>query len=51
MLQRAAAQMQSCGFQGLMSAHDADLYDATSGLNLTGYASVIRTYQASGRAA
>jgi hypothetical protein len=49
MLQRAAAQMQSCGFQGLMSAHDDDLYDATSGVNLSGYATVIRTFQAHAR--
>jgi len=42
MLARATAQMTSCGFQGLMWAHDAPLYDPTSGISLADYSTVIR---------
>ena len=34
----------SCGFQGLMWAHDADLYDGASGVSLGDYENVIRGY-------
>ncbi|HEY3335548.1 MAG TPA: hypothetical protein VGK16_09980 [Candidatus Limnocylindrales bacterium] len=44
MLDRAAAQMASCRFQGLLWAHDADLYDPTSGVTLDDLSSVIRRY-------
>jgi hypothetical protein len=44
MMQNAAAQMQSCGFQGLMWAHDFNLYDGVSGVSLAGYSTVIRAY-------
>jgi len=43
MLQSAAAQMQSCGFQGLMWAHDFNLYDGVSGISLADSA-VINSY-------
>lgn len=42
MLARATAQMRACGFQGLMWAHDAPLYDPTSGISLADYSTVIR---------
>lgn len=42
MLARATAQMTACGFQGLMWAHDAPLYDPTSGISLADYSTVIR---------
>jgi hypothetical protein len=41
MLRRAAAQMQSCGFQGLMWAHDVNLYDGQSGMGLADYGTTI----------
>jgi hypothetical protein len=44
MLNRAAAQMAACRFQGLMWAHDAELYSATSGITLGDYATVIAGY-------
>jgi hypothetical protein len=44
MLQSAAAQMQSCGFQGLMWAHDFNLYDGVSGVSLADYAAVLNSY-------
>jgi hypothetical protein len=40
----AARQMASCGLQGLMWAHDRNLYDGTSGPTLQDYATVIRSY-------
>ena len=42
MLDRAAAQMRACGFQGLMWAHDINLYAAGSGISLADYSRVIR---------
>jgi len=42
MLDSAAAQMRSCGFQGLMWAHDINLYSSTSGITLADYSRVIR---------
>ena len=44
MLERAALQMQSCGFQGLMWAHDHNLYDGTSGVSLESYGRVIASH-------
>ena len=44
MLETAARQMQSCGFQGLMWAHEGNLYDGTSGVTLVTYANVIASY-------
>ena len=41
MLDRAAAQMRACGFQGLMWAHDINLYSSTSGISLADYSRVI----------
>jgi hypothetical protein len=41
MLTNAAAQMSACHFQGLMWAHDAELFSATSGVTLRDYAAVI----------
>jgi hypothetical protein len=40
----AAAQMASCGLQGLMWAFDVDLYSGTPGSSLDDYAAVIRRY-------
>nr|MBA3234490.1 beta-galactosidase [Chloroflexota bacterium] len=42
MLDHATAQMKACGFQGLMWAHDDNLYSGTSGISLADYAQVIR---------
>jgi hypothetical protein len=44
MMQAAAQQMQACGFQGLMWAHDSNLYDGASGVTLADYAAVIAQY-------
>jgi hypothetical protein len=44
MLDHAATQMKACGFQGMMWAHDADLYSGTSGISLSDYSLVIRDY-------
>jgi hypothetical protein len=44
MLQAAAQQVSACRFQGLMWAHDSNLYEAVSGLSLTDYAAVITQY-------
>jgi hypothetical protein len=41
MMRVAVQQMQSCGFQGLMWAHDFDLYEPGSGVTLDDYAEVI----------
>lgn len=41
MLRTAIRQMQSCGLQGLMWAHEANLYDRSSGITVTMYASAI----------
>jgi hypothetical protein len=41
MLDSAAAQMRACGFQGLMWAHDINLYSSTSGISLADYSRVI----------
>lgn len=41
MMRTAARQMRSCGFEGLMWAHEAELYDPASGVTLDEYASVI----------
>ncbi len=41
MMAAAARQMESCGFQGMMWAHDSNLYDGTSGVDLTDYAALI----------
>jgi hypothetical protein len=41
MLGQAVAQMKACGFQGLMWAHDPDLYSSTSGISLADYSKVI----------
>jgi hypothetical protein len=43
MLQAAANQMQSCGFQGFLWAHDSNLYDG-SGVSLADYQAVINQY-------
>ncbi len=44
MMRRAAAQMASCGFQGMMWAHDKNLYDGESGVTLQQYSEVIAGY-------
>jgi hypothetical protein len=41
MLSSAVAQMRACGFQGLMWAHDTELYAAGSGITLADYARAI----------
>ena len=41
MLSAAIRQMQSCGLQGLMWAHEANLYDRTSGITVPMYANAI----------
>jgi len=43
MLGRAVAQVQACGFQGLMWAHDPDLYTSTNKISLADYSKVIST--------
>jgi hypothetical protein len=43
MMNVTAAQMKSCGFQGMMWAHDSNLYDGVSGVTLDTYASLIRS--------
>jgi hypothetical protein len=44
MMETAAQQMKACGFQGLMWAHDSNLYDGTSGVTLNDYAATIAQY-------
>jgi hypothetical protein len=44
MMQTAAQQMQACRFQGLMWAHDVNLYDGTSGVTLIDYMATIAQY-------
>ncbi|HLG70905.1 MAG TPA: hypothetical protein VK009_10820 [Chloroflexota bacterium] len=44
MMQHAASQMQGCGMQGFMWAHDQDLYTSGSGATLQQYAAVIAQY-------
>jgi hypothetical protein len=44
MLEAAARQMQACGFQGMMWAHAANLYDGVSGVSLDDYATTIARY-------
>jgi hypothetical protein len=44
MLAAAARQMQACGLQGLMWAHDWNLYDGVGGVTLDAYAATIRQY-------
>jgi chitodextrinase len=45
MMQAAAKQMQACDMQGLYWAHDANLYDSTSGVTVENYADVIAQYR------
>jgi len=45
MMQAAAKQMQTCGMQGMYWAHDANLYDGTSGVTLQDFATVIAQYR------
>jgi hypothetical protein len=47
MMQTTAAQMASCGLMGIMWAHDANLYDGTSGVTLQNYADLIAQYNGS----
>jgi hypothetical protein len=44
MMQTAAQQMQACRFQGLMWAHDVNLYNGTSGVTLIDYMATIAQY-------
>lgn len=41
MLQAAIRQMRSCGLQGLMWAHETNLYDTNSGVTVAAYAAAI----------
>ena len=41
MLNAAVLQMQGCGMQGMMWAHESDLYDSTTGITLSNYATAI----------
>lgn len=41
MLQAAVLQMRACGLQGMMWAHEANLYDNTSGITVADYAAAI----------
>ncbi len=41
MLQAATRQMQSCGMQGMMWAHESNLFDNTSGITLGDYTTII----------
>jgi chitodextrinase len=45
MIQTAAKQMQACGMDGMYWAHDANLYDGTSGVTLQNYADTIAQYR------
>jgi hypothetical protein len=45
MAEMATQQARACGFQGLMWAHDANLYDSTSDITLSDLAAVIRQSQ------
>jgi hypothetical protein len=45
MAEAAARQMQACGFQGLMWAHDFNLHDGgSSGISLNDYSALIDQY-------
>jgi hypothetical protein len=44
MMQTEAQQMQACGMQGMYWAHDANLYDGTSGVTLPDFANIIVQY-------
>jgi hypothetical protein len=46
MLAAAGRQMQACNMQGLMWAHDPELYDRGSGITLADYAAAIVQYAA-----
>jgi hypothetical protein len=45
MMDSAARQAQACGFQGLLWAHDFNLYDGKSGVSLADYSAVITRYR------
>ena len=45
MMDKAAAQMDACGLQGMQWAHDFNLYDGVSGITLDDYAAEIAAYQ------
>ena len=45
MLRAASRQMQDCGMQGFLFAHDADLYDVAGDISLATLAEVIARYQ------
>jgi len=49
-MQIAAAQMQSCHFQGMFWAHDINLYDDSVGVTLQNYAHIIAQYNATASA-
>jgi hypothetical protein len=44
MMQVAAQQAQACSMQGMLWAHDSNLYDPNSGVTLQDYATVIAQY-------
>lgn len=44
MMERAAAQMASCGFQGMMWAHESQLFTEGSGVTLEDYRRIIDRY-------
>jgi hypothetical protein len=44
MMRKTAQQMETCGFKGMMWAHDANLYDGASGVGLQHYADIIAYY-------
>jgi hypothetical protein len=44
MMDTAARQMAACGLQGMLWAHDRNLYDGTSGVTLQDYAAIIARY-------
>ncbi|MBA3236412.1 MAG: hypothetical protein H0T59_10550 [Chloroflexi bacterium] len=44
MMKRAAAQMSACGLQGMMWAHESQLFKTDSGVTVGDYASVIASH-------